>query len=790
MQNTQNDPRQSEAQSALESSAFTPDPTLLDKVSGNSCISQKADLNVVPLEAVLRKIKSGAYQASIENIRKLNERGDKEAATKAKKNLSYFVYGIVKGPRKAENVIQANGIVFDFDDIEDTEAFKQEAAQKIPCAKYLFRSPGNGVKVLVPFSKPVSDRSQYKLIWDNLAEEIEHQMKVKPDATADICRACFVSWDPFLLITANEPLDPDMFAGLAEEKIPAPVELPPAQIVPVSEPDLSDPEIHGTIVNDPSEYYVRLAVEHLCQQSISYRDWTKVCIALYNHMGEEGRKYWNMFLHNPNYPNETQENLDKLWESLQKYPSIKIGTLFYIAGNKGWRNVVAPQAQYYSLEDYPELIAMFESKKDVPLDRSKLPDELNGYIDILNQITDSSEGAKLTAFLPVVAACIGNRIAINNAGTRHFCNIWAVIIGPSSISRKSTVINQALKCLDTHRKSLQELSTKEKIEQSIELTRPTQARLLNLLSLDSNRLIVHTEMGAWMKEMQKSYNQGMKAELTDMFDGSDKAVAKIGIDEYISKPAFSIIGGTTEEWFLSELQGTGDQLGGFLQRHLVCFYRDIDVQKMDFSYRNNSNLDKLLYAYGEPLETLRALKGTHYLRLCDEAVTYRNEVYTEKMRLYAPKGNDPLISYLTRIYDNYFFRFCILLVSLKSWQDIKEAIEESAVANFFKKRTVDIDTAKEAMYLCDYYFENTKPFLADLAEGGKLENEKKIVNILRDFGVYEMPHHRLLTASRLTGYDFRRSIESLIERQALICIERKEYQNRIARYYKLNPVLV
>jgi len=761
-----------------------PDISKLEMVSGSDDITKQNKLAVVPLAIVMDKIKKGKYQEKVGRIRDLHARGELDAANKLKKTLSYIVYGIVDGVRKAENVVQANGIIFDFDHVADIEGFKQQAAQRIISAKYVFRSPVDGVKVLVPFSQPVCDRTQYRRIWEMMAQEIENQMGVAPDPTSDMCRACFVSWDPNLITTNNDPLEPDAFNALqADEPEPAPHN-------DCIESDSAENEAIGRVVDDPSEYYVRLAVEYLCQQRFSYSEWTKVCMALYNHLGDAGKEYWYMFLNNPNYPGETQEHLDNMWSSLQKYPAVKIGTLFYIAGKYGWRNVVAPQSEFYSLEDYPELISMFESKKDVPLDRSKLPGIFTEYIDILNQITDSSEGAKLTAFLPVVAACIGNRIAINNAGTRHFCNIWAIIIGPSGISRKSTVINQALKCLELHRKSLAELSPKEKIEQSIELNKPTQARLLNLLSINPNRLIVQTEIGAWMAEMQKSYNHGMKAELTDMFDGNDKTVAKVGIDEYISKPAFSIIGGSTEEWLMRELNDVIDQRGGFIQRHIINFYRDIDVEKMDFNLRNCHHLDKKLYEYGEMLETFRQLSGTHYLKLGKEAAEYRNTIYTAKMRENAVKGSDPLISYTTRIYDNYFFRFCIMIYMLKNWMDLRDALEGCEVSSFFNKREVDLETAREAMYLCDYYFENTKPFLADLAEAGKLENEKKIVGILREFGLQEIPHHRLLSASKLTGLDFRRAIESLVERQGVVCIERRGYQNRIARYYKLNPVLV
>ncbi|MDD2230357.1 MAG: DUF3987 domain-containing protein, partial [Candidatus Cloacimonetes bacterium] len=584
-----------------------------------------------PLAEVMAKIQNGSYRAAVEKIRQFSANNDTASVAKWKKNLPYFVYGVVNGTRKAENVSQANGIVLDFDHVEDIEAFKQKAVEMIPGAKYIFRSPNDGVKVLVAFAKPVAEPKLYKLIWDSLAQEASNLLGKKPDATADMCRACFVSWDAALICTENEALDPDMFRALLSSAAAT----DPEADVTEPKPDAKyasalqelqanlDADKNERIVDDPGERYVELAVDYLCGQKIEYHEWMKVCIALYNHLGDRGRDYWNRFLHNPHYPAETQENLDRLWHSLQRYPSVKIGSLFFIAGKYGWRNVIAPQSKNYSLEDYPELIRMFQDKKDVALDISRLPEELREYVEIANQITDSSEGAKLTAFLPIVASSIGNRIAISNAGTKHYCNIWAVIIGPSSISRKTTVINLAQICLAGHTAKMNKLESKERIEKSIVVNKPTQARLMNLLSINPNRVIVQTEMSAWMLEMQKNYNAGMKAEITDMFDGNDKAIAKIDINEYIKKPAFSIIGGTTEEWFFSELKDAADQRGGFLQRLLVCFYRNIDVAKMDFSTRDSSKQEARLKDYSIILETLLELKGTHYLRIGSEASELR-----------------------------------------------------------------------------------------------------------------------------------------------------------------------
>ena len=52
-----------------------------------------------------------------------------------------------------------------------------------------------------------------------------------------------------------------------------------------------------------------------------------------------------------------------------------------------------------------------------------------------------------------------------------------------------------------------------------------------------------------------------------------------------------------------------------------------------------------------------------------------------------------------------------------------------------------------------------------------------------------MTHSRLLCLSHMTSREFRGCIESLIERQAIICHEHRATNNKIALEYSLNPVL-
>jgi hypothetical protein len=96
------------------------------------------------------------------------------------------------------------------------------------------------------------------------------------------------------------------------------------------------------------------------------------------------------------------------------------------------------------------------------------------------------------------------------------------------------------------------------------------------------------------------------------------------------------------------------------------------------------------------------------------------------------------------------------------------------------------------MYLCDYFCDNAMPVMQSLCEGPKLHEEKKIVNLLRDMvRDGEIQHSDLLTASRMSAKEFNTCISSLVEKQAVIAMDRGiGYNNRTEGFYRLNPVLV
>ena len=931
----------------------------LNLITFGKSVTRPEALETMPAAKLMAMLQNGRWRKPIEAIR-----GEKNPTLQKemKLRLPYFVYGVLEGPRSEENVRQVNGIVFDFDRVGDFTAAKQKLMDAAPWFRWLFRSPVDGLKLMVPFSRPVTDKAEYTRIWKLLKAEIEAKSGLKADNTPDLCRACFLSWDDDV-ITCPEEWQKDLDEYLRE-----------AEMIGVSDGDAGVERGNNTSCSpcsqrsldsragwtpgytDLDEVQAKSAVEYLALRKIDRRDWIRCGIALYNHFGEDGIVYWLQFAYNPNY-DDTPEDLRKVWRRLKKYPGVGLGTLFYVAEQYGWINAIqvpaagkevaalaetpdkkgmggaaahtggaatasterpSPPAHtctssrtspslrggidpgstqgqngwipgqarndvdYYpsggdldsypsdrdvssyssgrdvnsnssgrdvssdssggdvssdssgrdvssdssdrevnsnssggdvntnpsggdgvtpsrpstlsraeglTLADFPELLELFRRPQNIHLDREQLPEAINAYLDLVGRITDAQDGAKLTAFLPVVAANIGNRVYMYNAGTRHYCNIWAAIIGPSTVSRKTTVINQAMKMLQPFKESLRELSPKERNEQDIELSRVTQARLYNLLAINPNRLILQMELSAWMREMGKSYNAGMKQEITDMFDGKDRSIAKMEIDEHIAKPAFSIVGATTEDWFFQELREVADQRGGFLQRFIICIIQNIDVKELRLQSVDASECDRELAQWDEMLATFRALPDSRRLAASEEASAFRDSIYADLMKAIALNANDPQAAYCARIFDNYFWRFCILIFLLKNWRDLREAAGNDRLQTWFLKNKVDGKTAREAWYLCQYYYENTRPFLKQLTEGSKLDEERKILRLLQKAPEQEMTHSRLLNKSRMTSREFRNCIQSLIERQAILCHEHRGTNNKIALEYSLNPVL-
>jgi len=520
---------------------------------------------------------------------------------------------------------------------------------------------------------------------------------------------------------------------------------------------------------------------------------------------------------------------------------------------------------------------IFSGHKSVELDMSQLPSLLQEYLQITQTITDAKDGARLTAFLPALAVNIGNRVFISNAGSRIFPNIWTAIIGPSSTTRKTTSMNLAKQTLSPYEESISKDDLNAYAKQTLLLTNTTAIKLLNLLSDNPIRLFVINELSGFLAEMSKLYNSGMKQNLTDIFDGVSRSYFNMERNEYADKPSLSIMSSSVDGWFLSQIGNAHEQMSGFTQRFLYCVIGNVNPDELDTDYRDGYESCEKLRDFEEIYSVLRSIPGCNRLFLSEEAIDFRNRVYKEKMKEVALKQTDVLSSYFARIYDGYFFKFCIVFHLLKYWEVLANAMDasilhsnerlpdtgrepvfkngyrlspvrrnmeqdsclrrndslgvigntdmdwipdqvgndskgldsclrgndtknsmdsrlrgndnliEGDINHFFQTIKVDEATARQAMYLCDYYFENTLPLLTILSESGKLLNEKKFANLLNNRFNGVASHSDIMKYGHFNAKDMKTIVDTLLEMNIITMEMINPSGGKKGYRYHLNP---
>lgn len=297
------------------------------------------NLTVRDLGYVMDCIRHGDYEGynlmrAIPNLRKMP---DKEAQKTAKLSLPWFSGSLMQHKRSNINVKHAQFQIFDLDHVSNPEQLKELAISKFPWLRYAFRSAVDGVKLIGQFTKAITNEDIYRRIYVFLALQIEWTLKHGCDTTSDWARACFMSYDPNLLVNPNcYPLDASVTykQAVSVMEIPFPREKPPTPNVVADVPSAVMATTDKMSVATDDYAKAEQIVSIMSKIPIVYKDWIKIGQALYAGFGEQGKALWDMFLNNPNY-HDTQKSLDAHWHSFHSVRSIKLGSLFYVAEQYG-----------------------------------------------------------------------------------------------------------------------------------------------------------------------------------------------------------------------------------------------------------------------------------------------------------------------------------------------------------------------------------------------------------------------------------------------------------------------
>jgi VirE-like protein len=150
------------------------------------------------LADVLDSIVDGRYAAAIRRLRTVFTRQGEDAYRAAKQRLPQITFAGTFAPTRAKEHLDTHSEVCHADidhlaDLAETKARLQED----PHVLYIFTSPrGDGLKYGVRVTKVDNDEA-YKHTWRIIADAHKAAYGVVWDESGkDICRLCFVSWDP------------------------------------------------------------------------------------------------------------------------------------------------------------------------------------------------------------------------------------------------------------------------------------------------------------------------------------------------------------------------------------------------------------------------------------------------------------------------------------------------------------------------------------------------------------------------------------------------------------------
>jgi hypothetical protein len=202
---------------------------------------------ILPLDAALDAITDGCYADAIREARAVWAR-EGEDAYRAKKNLlPQITFAGTFAPTRAKDHLVTHSEIChaDIDHLPDLRATKQHL-QADPHVLYCFTSPrGDGLKYGVRIAQVESD-DHYKHAWATLAAAHLHAYGVTWDPSGkDICRLCFVSWDPACYVNP----------AAAVYAVPPPMVTPRPQRQP-------RPTARSEPIGDRRAYYAERGIAH------------------------------------------------------------------------------------------------------------------------------------------------------------------------------------------------------------------------------------------------------------------------------------------------------------------------------------------------------------------------------------------------------------------------------------------------------------------------------------------------------------------------------------------------
>lgn len=430
---------------------------------------------------------------------------------------------------------------------------------------------------------------------------------------------------------------------------------------------------------------------------------------------------------------------------------------------------------------------------EIKFDVNKLNDStFKKILQYYDSISSSPTEYLMTGLLTSLSGVIGKKVYFRiTKSMKIYLNIWAVIIGKSSIMRKTTALNIVKDDLQriekqNYKNYKNELTNwKSKFEKSkitkefFDETPPERKYILypndstieslsEILSKSNRGLLVHSEFGSFLAQLNRGYSGDSKQFLTNIFDIPDSYEVSRATKEntYLESPFLSILGASTIDW-VKDNSSDSDLRTGFFARMIFSIRNVPDkpfiplLKLSELTKQSDNSIDtRALYEY--LIENEREIEFDITNEAKEKHIQYDYESYKELLQT----DNENEMSFKVRL----------LIYSLKF---------AGIIAKADKRNIINIHDIEDAILLTEYYKKNVTQLLNDeLTHDEFSRNEDKILKLIESNNNI-ISRTDLLNKSNLKAKGLDEILSNLLQKEKAKEIKKKNDSNgKWGRYYE------
>lgn len=448
------------------------------------------------------------------------------------------------------------------------------------------------------------------------------------------------------------------------------------------------------------------------------------------------------------------------------------------------------------LEKVPEVVLRTDrTGKEILFDVSKLNDStFKNMILYYDSIATSPVEFMITGTLSALSGAAGKNFYYKNTSSMNiYLNVWGVIIGPSSITRKTTALDltvQELSRISTKKANeykqvyneyLKEISEAKVKKTQLEKPAPirkyiifpqdsTIESLAEILSNSDRGLIVHSEFGSFLQQLNRSYAGDSKQFLTSIYDCpmSYEISRATKQNTLIERPFVSILGASTIDW-VRENSSASDLRTGFLARFIFSIRNKPDEHKAKIP------LLKLKYLTSQSNYYINTRPIYDYLINSESPIEMKIDKKAEDLHCeYDLDSYEEMMNCDNQ--NELSFKARLIIYALKF---------AGLIALSDKRTKVSYKDMQDGILLTDYYKRNVEQLLnRELNQTEFSREETKALEIIGRKGG-RIQHSDLMRLGNYNKKPLDEILINLFEKEQLVKREERNKQNIIVRFYEL-----